>query len=169
MKEYNKVIMYRLSTKQRAFIESLFKEMYPMLLRYAKANLDSKEMAEEAVQMVFLKACSAPKKLMNSANPEGWTVQALKNVLREMYRKRDRMQELVVANTKLSKTVHYDDYFDAEYGDILSPEEFALIRRLKVDCYSIREAAEELGISEEVCKKRSQRAMDKLRKKLRII
>lgn len=166
MKEMYAEALFHLSLEQRAFIELIFKDMHPMLMNYARCGLNSREQAEEAVQDTFLKACAYPDKLMGSENPKGWMVRTLQNVMKEMYRKRDRMRDLVASESERSKAVHYDDYFETEYADILAPDEFALIRRLKVDHYSVREAAEELGISEEACKKRSQRAMDKLRRKL---
>ena len=46
------------------------------------------------------------------------------------------------------------------------PEEFDLIRKVVLEKYSLLEAAEELGISIEACKKRLQRAKNKLKKKL---
>lgn len=160
--------MYRLSPEQRKYIDLLFHDMYPMLINYARTSLGSKEQAEEAVQDTFVKACKFPEKLIESENPKGWLVKALQNVLKEMYRKRDRIRALLAAENERSEAIHYDDYFEAEYADLLEPEEFALIRKLKVYHYTIREAAEELGISEETCKKRSQRAMDKLRNKFGI-
>ena len=169
MNELCEAAMYRLSPEQRKYIDLLFHDMYPMLINYARTSLGSKEQAEEAVQDTFVKACAFPEKLISSENPKGWLVKALQNVLKETYRKRDRMRNLIATETERSKAVHYDDYFEAEYADLLNPDEFDLIRRLKIYHYTIREAAEELGISEEACKKRSQRAMEKLRKKFGII
>lgn len=165
MNEIFETSVFHLTSEQRQFIETLFREMHPMLLRFARAGLGSDELAEEAVQEVFLRACAAPEKVVEHEKPKGWTVKTLKNVLKEMYRKRDRMRELIATNSEFRNAVHCDDYFLIEYADILSPEEFELICKLKVDHYTVREAAEELGISVEACKKRSQRAMEKLRKK----
>ena len=63
-----------------------------------------------------------------------------------------------------NKIVHFDDYSNVEYADMISPEEFLLFRMITVDRLSMREAAAELEISVEACKKRVQRIRAKLRR-----
>lgn len=51
-------------------IEALYLQMYPKLLRYARATLPE-ALAEEAVQETFRIACSKPDAVLHSANPPG--------------------------------------------------------------------------------------------------
>ena len=55
---------------------------------------------------------------------------------------------------------------DLFYSDIVDSPEYKLLKRIALDKYTILEAAQELGISVEACKKRVQRAKKKLRNHL---
>ena len=59
-----------------------------------------------------------------------------------------------------------DAEVDILYADLLSPDEYSLLKKIVLQRYTIADAARELGISVESCKKRVQRAKQKLRKKL---
>lgn len=144
--------------------------MYDMLFTYAKCLLDSASLAEEAVQETFRIACSKPEDLMESPSPKGWITNTMKNVVRNMKRTHAKLTKLVVQS--LSEEVYItgvckvDDYTDIEYADLIMPEEYSLLKRIVLQKSSIRDAAYELGISVEACKKRVQRAKTKLRKSL---
>ena len=56
---------------------------------------------------------------------------------------------------------------DTLYGDLSDSEDFRLLKRIALDRCTILEAAEELGIPLETCKKRVQRARKRLQKRLR--
>ena len=73
---------------------------------------------------------------------------------------------LTERSARVSPTVHRDDYFDVEYSDLLDPEEMKLLRLVDVEGFSTREAAEAFGIAEVACRKRLQRAREKLRGKI---
>ena len=49
------------------------------------------------------------------------------------------------------------------YRDLLGSEDFKLLKKIILEKYPLSEAAEELNISVEACKKRVQRAKKKLR------
>ena len=69
------------------------------------------------------------------------------------------------SDPELFQGVHYDDYHVAEYSDLLDSNDFELIEKTVVQRYSMREIAEDLGITEEAAKKRKQRATERLRRK----
>lgn len=54
-----------------------------------------------------------------------------------------------------------------EYGDLLPQEDFRLLKLVVLERYSYLEAAQELGISLEACRKRVQRIKQRLRQKLK--
>ncbi len=152
-------------------IETLYREMYFPLLHYALAVLGEPGLAEEAVQETFAIACRKRAELAGSPAPRGWVKNVLRNVLRNTQRRRAQLRRLVLASMQSGEEEIVgsadDDHLDAEYSDLLAPEDYRLLKRVVLDRYSVREAAAELGISTEACKKRVQRARDRLREVLR--
>lgn len=56
---------------------------------------------------------------------------------------------------------------DFMYSDLTNSEDYKLLKKIALDKYSMLEAAKEMGISVEACKKRVQRAKKKLKKVLK--
>ena len=71
--------------------------------------------------------------------------------------------ETYASGTDYEKRIE-DDEVSILYSDLLSPDEYRLLKRIVLQKYTIRDAAKELGISIESCKKRIQRIKKKLRK-----
>lgn len=157
-----------MTKKQRQYIEKLYSEMWQPLYAYAYSVLRSKEGAEEAVQETARIACCKPNDVMSSENPQGWMMKTLKMHLLNERRKRETMEKYIAAAEAddISQFICYDDHFDLMYSDMISPEEFQLLKWVYVENNTIIWASEQLGISVEACKKRVQRASDKLLKKV---
>ena len=166
--------------EQEQFLEKLYREMYGVLLSFADAALEDKALAEEAVQDTFRIACAKLSEFCGSENPQGWLMITLKNVIRNTRRELAALNRLFVfamsvddeavlesyaAETDFNKRLE-DDQVDILYADLLSPDEYSLLKKIVLQRYTIADAARELGISVESCKKRVQRAKQKLRKKL---
>ena len=156
----------QLTEEQRAFLNQIYIAMYSTIYHYAIAAVQNEHLAQEIAQIVFTKACNDPESIMASPRPNGWLVKALRHTLQEYYRERDRAVELTERSAMVSPTVHRDDYFDVEYSDILDPEEMKLLRLVDVEGFSTRDAAGAFGIAEAACRKRLQRAREKLRGKI---
>ena len=122
------------------------------------------------VQDTFCIACVKQEQLAASGNPAGWLVQTLKNVLRNMERSHSSLYSFMRAAVLYDDTVLQESREDANvdllYGDLLPEEDFRLLKRIVLERYSYLEAAEELGISLEACRKRVQRIKQRLREKL---
>ena len=159
-----------LTGDQRRDIARLYKEMYDNLYTYAYAVLREKELSEESVQETFRIACGKPLQLLFSENPRGWLMNTLKNVLWNVRRKRATMAKYIVSaeDADMERIVSPDPggNIDLMYSGLIDEAGFRLVKRIAVDRYTILEAAEELGISEDACKKRVQRAKEKMRKNL---
>ncbi len=165
---------------QERLLEELYKEMYSVLLCYANAALKDKALAEEAVQDTFRIACAKVGELSASENPRGWLMLTLKNVLRNTNRELAALNQLFVSAVSIDDEIVLETYASGTdyekrieddevsilYSDLLSPDEYRLLKRIVLQKYTIRDAAKELGISIESCKKRIQRIKKKLRKKL---
>ena len=143
-----------------------------MLYTYAKCLLESPALAEEAVQETFRIACAKPEALAESENPKGWITNTMKNVVRNMKRTYASLTKLVVQSlsdeAQLAQISKSDNYTDIEYSDLIVPEEYSLLKSIVLEKNSIRDAAKELGISVEACRKRVQRAKLKLQKALAV-
>ena len=59
------------------------------LFHYANIVLSNASLAEEAVQETFVIACTKQHALENSPNPEGWIMNTLKNVCRNIQKNRN--------------------------------------------------------------------------------
>lgn len=157
-----------LTWEQGQEIARLYKEMFEKLYTYAYGILREKELSEELVQETFQIACDKPSELLSSVNPQGWLMNALKNVIWNAQRKRATMAKYIVATETVDieriVSPNPSSNIDLMYSDLISEAEFQLVKRIAVDRYTMLEAAEELGISVETCKKRVQRAKSKLRK-----
>ena len=156
-----------LTREQDGKLTSLYLEMYELLVNLAYLQFHSRALAEEAAQETFCIACRRPEAALCGPNPQGWLVTTLKYVVRNMKRL------LAVRDRYMSKTPEqsadapvYDDYSVVDYADLLTDAEYRLFRRIAVDRYTMKEAAYELGISEEACKKRVQRIRARLQVKI---
>ena len=157
-----------LTREQGRNIARLYKEMYYNLYTYAYGILREKELSEELVQETFRIACGKPAEFLSSENPKGWLMNTLKNVMWNERRKRATMAKHIVSaeTVDIERIVSPDSgsNIDLMYSDLVDEADFQLVKRVAVDKYTMLEAAEELGISEDACKKRVQRVKEKMRK-----
>ena len=156
--------------EQDKLLEKLFRENYNKFELYACALLQDQKSAQTAVQTAFLIACTNIDDLMASPNPVGWMMQTIKNVTRNMRRRRNRELMLVLPLAELTIEPGKADSYTVELWDqcktILSPEELDLVKSVVIDGISYVEKAEELGITMWACYKKVERALKKLRKGL---
>ena len=159
-----------MTEEQSKRIEIFYKEMYDMLMIYARNALSSETLAEEAIQETFRIVCSKPEDLLSSPNPKGWIVNALKNTIKNTRRRRDTANVLLsqyLADHSGSDAFAEDRIsLEVTYSDVAHTEEFRLIREMAVEGRSHLEMARSRGISVEACKKRVQRAKEFLRRKI---
>lgn len=157
------------SKSEEMRIEQLYREMYEKMLIYASCALKDQSLAEEAVQDTFCVACGKMEALFSSPNPQGWLMEALRNTIRNMRRQRAKLSQLLLFSLnsdELPVTAACDnENVDILYGDLAVQRDFQLLKRIVLDNYTMLEAAEEFGISLDVCKKRVQRVRKLLQKK----
>ena len=150
-------------------IEQLYLEMYDMLYTYARCSFAEESLAEEAVQETFKIACQKPEQLCGSENPKGWLVNTLKFTIRNMKRNRERMQQLLSQVEQNEPAAYSEDRLPLEliYEDLSNTEEFKLLVEMAIDGKSHLEMANARGITVDACKKRVQRAKEKLQEKMK--
>lgn len=161
-----------MKTLYREEIERLYLQMFSLLFEYARSSLPNNALAEEAVQETFRIACQKPEALCSSPNPEGWLVNTLKYVISNMERSRNIAMRILRGYfaTNITELTTSTDRIGVEilYDDIADTEEFKLLKELAIDRRSYLEMAESRNISIDTCRKRVQRAKEKLRKKIQL-
>lgn len=161
-----------MNAEQRQQIEALYLEIYATLMAYARCSLDSEALAEEAVQDTFRIACQKPEALCTSPNPRGWLMVTLKNTIRNIRSNcataKRIMETYLVAQDK--ENLFWEDNVPLEvlYENVADTEEFKLLAEMAIKGRSHEEMARSRGITISACKKRVQRAKEKLQEKIDI-
>lgn len=160
-----------MTPEQHQLIEQLYLKMFDVLMAYACSALQSHAQAEEAVQETFRIACQKVDALSESENPEGWLVNTVRNVVRNVIRRNATAKWILVKHQDALKreTQNTEDRIclELQYGNIAELDEYKILKAMAVDGKSQLQIAEEWNISLSACKKRIQRAKEKLRKKLK--
>lgn len=152
-------------------IEALYLELYDKMIVYAESALNSRPLAEEAVQETFRIACQKPQSVCTSPNPQGWIFNTLKFIIQNIRSNQAsakhllekymlaQAEELTVAPDRISIDVMYENVADSE--------EFQILKELAIERKSHEEMAAKRGITVNACKKRVQRAKETLQRKLK--
>ena len=140
-----------------------------MLFAYAVTLLGNAATAEEAVQESFRIACMKPEALIRSDNPVGWMVNTMKHAVRNI--KRTQLRRRIGAALSLdddevclAQPGRPDEYADVEFSDLMTDEEYRMLKWHVLLDVSIKDIAETMDISEEACKKRIQRTKNRVQK-----
>ena len=151
---------------QEEYFNFLYQEMYDMLISYADSAMGQQHaLAEELVQDTFKLCWVNLGVVMGSPNPRGWLVDTLKNVIRNSRRSQNRIIKLLLALNSVYRISTTDELdLDTIYGDLKDDPDYILLKEFVVDCRPIKELAQARGISVDNCKKRIQRAKERLKK-----
>ena len=152
-------------------IEDLYIEMYDKLIVYAESALDSRSLAEEAVQETFRIVCQKPQSACTSPNPQGWIFNTLKFTIKNMKSNQDSAKHLleryaIVRGGGLTRELEHVSV-DVLYNNVADTDDFQILKEMAIERRTHEEMAAKRGISVNACKKRVQRAKDKLQKKLK--
>lgn len=160
-----------MNPKQRKLIESLYIEMYDLLLSYASSALSSPSQAEEVIQETFRIACAKVEDVCTSPSPRGWIFNTLKFVISNALKQRFRDTKIITDSLgdHIDRLGHATDQLDVDllYGNVADTPEFKLIKAIALDGKSLLEISKELGISLDAVKKRAQRARTVLQKRIK--
>ena len=151
-----------------AFLENIYRNNVNSFVAYAEHILKDAELAKDAVQESFRIACCKPNEIMNSPNPAGWLMNTLKYVIRRIRLHQKAVEKLFITYC-FEEAEEYEQELNVDilYSGLISKEDFDLLKLVIFEKYTIREAAQEMGISPDACKKRIQRAKNKLREILK--
>lgn len=136
-------------------------------LAVARQFLSDAALAEDAVQEAFLRVVRKRRQYEPSRPFAGWFYAILRNVCRDMLRRRGRQSRLLAeAAERTESWVAQPQTARVDMLDLLAtlPEDARAVLLLHiVEGLAFRDVAAALGISEEAAKKRAQRALRKLR------
>lgn len=152
---------------QEDLIHRLFVEEYAAMRTCAYCALGDWGLAETAVQETFVVALRFREKLTACEKPAGWLYKALRYTIKHIERDRN----LLLMRTVPLDELHRQEPARQDEHSLLDEElkadgDLQLLAKVYCGGYSIREVAQELGISVGACKMRLRRAKDRLRKKL---
>lgn len=154
---------------QDSVLESLYRTHFHEIEIHAFRYLGKWDDAHVAAQETFHIACEKIDDLMKQPNRIAWLKNIAKNVCRNMYRARKKQLSLFVSLDSL-EGIHEpgqsDDVFDPldTYKGTISDSEIMLLRKIILEGMSYLDAANELGIGMWACRKRVERALNKIRK-----
>ena len=160
-----------MTTEQDTFLTEYYMKKRMFLLEYAESSLHNYALSEEAVQQTFEIACIKINDFQNHPNPGGWLTKVLSFVICNIQSRQHTEQRYVIPldeyRPDLVAAPEKPVSLRTTYGSLVDTPQFQLLYEAEVMGRSLKEIAKDLGISENACKKRAERARKYLQKKLR--
>lgn len=149
--------------KNQRVIETWYRQYSTILFNYCHQFVDYHS-AQEVVQETFRIAWEAVQHT-EIQYPKTWLINVAKNVLRNRSRQRERWKRFLAGLEIPEENRQSEDpvNVELEYGGLIDRQDLHLLKLLAVDGYTYPEAAQELGLTAEACRKRAKRAEKKLR------
>lgn len=158
-----------MTREEEAFFEAFYRAHIQTLIGYAYRFLKNWDDAKEITQEAFLTGLVKIDQFSASENRLGW----IKTVIRKKVQNFNRVKRSRATVTTfledsrlcLSARDYYSsvDSPSAHCAELLTEQEFLLIRRIFMEGEPYREAAAEFGLTEGACRKRVERILKKLR------
>ncbi|MDO4566692.1 MAG: sigma-70 family RNA polymerase sigma factor [Oscillospiraceae bacterium] len=165
MEETNcgEVIRIAIGKERDLFLERLFLDNYAGMESYARRFFRNPDIAQDVVQETFLVAQMKLDDVMQSPSPVGWLYNTLKNIIGDTYRKRRRLLDMCVSLNDTDAPVRDTVSVRTSYHGIIGKEELELLIWIYCEGLTYDDAAHRLGISLSACKKRVQRAKERMK------
>ena len=170
----DKIVFSEIKNRNRKVYETLFRDYYPQLVRFAEQYIFDKQVCEDIVQNLFVHFWENAEKIELDVSVKAYFFQSVKNRclnhLRDLHI-HDRHNLLYMG--ALLNQEEVDELEDPEIIDEIGkaisklPKEMAEVFKLKyMEGKKLREIAQMNQISENTVKTQLQRAKEKLRKML---
>jgi RNA polymerase sigma factor (sigma-70 family) len=153
---------------------SVLLENHARFLAFLERRVGSRDEAEDILQEAFVRSLDHAPSLQSSASATAWFYRVLRNAITDHYRRqssRGRALDRLAAETEVADTP--DKELEAvvcacvvSLLETLKPEYGAAIRRVDLDGMSVRNYAEEVGITAGNAGVRLHRAREALRRQL---
>ncbi|WP_455582824.1 RNA polymerase sigma factor [Dysosmobacter sp.] len=150
--------------------ERIYKEHYALFLRYAKTIFDAygsryvsaSGRAEEAVQEMFAFAWENRETMHQAPSPIGWMYKCLAFKVQELLRE-DRIwaKRILQISEQHSEQGERDFCLKAELENMISPEDYLLLKHLYLDGYTYTEVCTALGLKKSTLAMRVKRIKER--------
>jgi RNA polymerase sigma factor (sigma-70 family) len=171
MSEYELLQIFRKQRSEEAFAE-LLRRYAGLVYSVAKRRLANGSLAEDVMQIVFIRFAKAPPKVASSAHLAAWLHRTTLNVTVDMWRsetrRRNREQQSIVMEPATPENAVWEELapnLDEALNQLTDEDRHALLLRFFAG-KSMRDVGAAVGISEDAAKMRVSRAVDKLRTQL---
>ena len=125
-----------MNAEQDKLIDELFRRLYRFMLNYAQSSLNNKSLAEEAVQETFAIACRRIDRVCGSENPEGWLVETLKGVIKNIEGRQQTANRIIadLPEYRPDLVAAPSDQVNLKiiYGSVANTKEFQLVYAMAV-------------------------------------
>ena len=160
-----------MTADQDTFLTEYYMEKRMFLLEYAESSLHNHALSEEAVQQTFEIACRKIDDFYNHPNPGAWLTKTLAFVILNIKSRQRSEQRYIIPldeyRPDLVAALEKPVSLRTTYGSLVDTPQFQLLYEAEVMGRTLKEIAKDLGISEDACKKRAERARKFLRNKLK--
>ena len=149
-------------------------ENHARFLAFVERRVGSRDEAEDILQEAFVRSLDRASSLRDSASATAWFYRVLRNSLTDYYRRQDsRGRAITRLTAETDATVEPDAELEAvvcacilSLVETIKPEYGAAIRRVDLEGVSVRDYAEESGITPSNAGVRLHRAREALRKQV---
>lgn len=145
--------------------EHIWQDMSDQLFNFILKRVNSKDMAEDILQDVFLKIHLKIKSLSDSDKLVSWVYQITRNAIIDFYRKKKVQTDQIPDLPELIDSENLNTEFQGclkSHINQLDEKDRALIEKTSFENVSQKELAIQLGLSYSTTKSRVQRARKKL-------
>ena len=146
-------------------IERLYYDEYGRLFQIAYRKTKNRELAQDMVQETFLLATFQRKKLAEHPKPEAWRTRTLYNLAANEQRLQSHQEISLDEAAEVPEKTEDIPFSELLPVQLKQEDREILIWRFEWQM-NYREMAKRLGISEDACRKRVVRAVNKCRKYL---
>ena len=148
----------------KRFIEELYRANYDKMFRYAYRLAGEAEKAEELVQETFALALLHERELVDHPNPTGWLFVTLKYQIMNERRRKAPASEVPLEGFFSLEAEPLKEPLDAMLPRELTESERRLLIWRFEERIGYEEMSERLGITQNACRIRVMRAVEKCRR-----
>jgi RNA polymerase sigma-70 factor (ECF subfamily) len=153
-----------------AKFEKLYEEHFSTVYKFIFRKIPNRQMAEDITQDVFYAAWKKGDDFLNHEEPKLWLMVTARNKIHELYRRMKRWTYEALEEDHPRMAVSDREYEGRELEltalDIVSEEEWNLIKDYYLEGITIKELAEKYGITENNMRVRLFRLKTKLRSEI---
>lgn len=147
------------------FLEQVYFEQVPNMLKYAEIALNNLPLAEDAVQTSFKIALEKIDDFINSPKPVGWIKNVLKNEIMHKRREQQKWQQNLL-ETELNQIPIYDEISIETTFSGVDKNSLTLLTKIYIEGIPYQQLADEMNISLPALKMQIRRAKDRIIREL---